>query len=48
MSQTDKLHPIVKITLLNTNISKHEDYGRKFMLTLISGLIKRTQRLPSG
>lgn len=33
--------PIIKITLLNYDPGKQDEYSQKFMLPLIEGLVKR-------
>lgn len=35
--------PIIKITLINFDPVKQDDYSNKFMSPLIEGLLKRTQ-----
>jgi len=37
------MHPIVNISLINYDASKQDEYSKKFMTPLISGLLERMQ-----
>ncbi|WP_371371036.1 hypothetical protein [Sporomusa aerivorans] len=39
----ETLAPVVKITLLNYDVSLQDTYSNKFMIPLIEGILKRTQ-----